>query len=346
MSTLKRYKELEKNAYRKGTLMISQAGKSFAETVRDFFASGRQKFTIMLVPHSEKRVFNLQISKFALGAAGFILVAVLACVLVFGLRFGGTARQLAVKTESLKDAQADLDSMRDKTSQLLKAAKRFELSLTDTLGAVGLDSQSKEKAAAQGGDLSSFFDVRERTAGVLSEVSEVERVTEYLERTSEQVKQLGQLYGTKYKLNDIPTIWPIKSGRGEISMYFGQNRNPFTRLWYIHQGVDIITLGIGDPIAATADGEVIQVAYDSSYGNYITIKHQFGFYTRYAHLQSVRVSKGAKVQQGDTIGYLGNTGLTTGPHLHYEIRLGTSIVDPIKYLNRPKPKAIVPAGNL
>jgi murein DD-endopeptidase MepM/ murein hydrolase activator NlpD len=345
VSTLKRYKELEKNAYRKGSAMVSSAGKSAAQSVRDFFTSGREKFTIMLVPHSEKKVFNLQVSRFALAAAAFAFVAIIACSIVFGLRYGGTAQQLSVKTESLKTAEANLDSMRDNTSKLLKAAKKFELSLSDTLGVVG-DSRVKDDIKAQGGDLSSFFDVRERDTGSLREVSEVEKVTDYLEQTSDQVKQLGQLYGTKYKLNDIPTIWPIKSGRGEISMYFGQNRNPFTRLWYIHQGVDIITLGIGDPIAATADGEVIGVAYDSSYGNYITIKHQFGFYTRYAHLQLTKVTKGQKVQQGDVIGYLGNTGLTTGPHLHYEIRLGTSIVDPLKYLNRPKPKAIEPAGNL
>jgi murein DD-endopeptidase MepM/ murein hydrolase activator NlpD len=344
VSTLKRYKELEKNAYRKGSAMVSSAGKSFAQSLKDFFAAGRQKFTIMLVPHSEKRVFNLQVSKFALGAAALGLVALISCFIVFGLRFGGTSRQLAIKTENLKNAEANLDSMRDKTSKLLKAAKKFELSLSETLGVV--DSQAKAGAKAQGGDLSSFFDVRERDAGTLREVSEVEKVTDYLEQSSDQVKQLGQLYGTNSKLKDIPTIWPIKSGVGEISMYFGQNRNPFTRLWYIHQGVDIITLGMGDPVCATANGEVIQVAYDSSYGNYVTIKHQFGFYTRYAHLQTIKVIKGAKVQQGDSIGTLGNTGLTTGPHLHYEIRLGTSIVDPIKYLNRPKPKAVAPAGNL
>jgi murein DD-endopeptidase MepM/ murein hydrolase activator NlpD len=325
--------------------MVSSAGKSFVQTVKDFFASGRQKFTIMLVPHSEKKVFNLQVSKFTLAFAAFALVALVACIIVFGARYGGTAQQLAVKTENLKTAEANLDSMRDKTSKLLKAAKKFELSLSDSLGVVG-DPQAKENAKARGGDLSSFFDVRERDTGTLREVSEVEKVTDYLDQTSDQVKQLGQLYGTKYKLNDIPTIWPIKSGRGEISMYWGQNRNPFTRLWYIHQGIDIITLGIGDPIAATADGVVSQVAYDSSYGNYITIKHQFGFYTRYAHLQTVRVTKGDKVQQGQVIATLGNTGLTTGPHLHYEIRLGTSIVDPLKYLNRPTPKAVVPAGNL
>ncbi len=346
MSTLKRYKELEKNAYRKGSAMISSAGKSFAEGLRGIYSSGRQKFTIMLVPHSEKKVFNLQISKFALIGIGFAILVLVGGILVFGTRFGGTARQLALKSDNLKDAQSSLDQMRDETSKLLKAAKRFELSLSETLGVVNVDSQTQNSNERKGGDLSSFFEVREKESGVLREVSEVKKVTDYLEQTSDQVKQLGLLYSTKYKLNDIPTIWPIKSGRGEISMYFGQNRNPFTRIWYFHQGVDIITGGSGDPIAATADGEVILVAYEAGYGNYITVKHQFGFFTRYAHLQSIRVSKGDKVQQGQIIGYLGNTGQSTGPHLHYEIRIGTSTLDPIKYLNRPKPKAIAPAGNL
>jgi murein DD-endopeptidase MepM/ murein hydrolase activator NlpD len=262
---------------------------------------------------------------------------------VFSL--SGLSNRLANKTDSLRDTQRSLDSMRDEASRLMKAAKKFEATLNETLGAVGVQGDGA-KASAGVGDLASFFANAESARGGLEEVAAFKETTDYLERSTEQVKLLGQLYGSKYALNFIPTAWPIKSGLGLVSMYFGQNKNPFTNMWYIHKGLDINTRGSGDPVCATANGEVIQVAFEPSYGNFITIKHQFGFYTRYAHLQSTNhITKGQKVQQGQVIGYLGNTGLTTGPHLHYEIHLGTDVVDPLKYLNRPKPEADAPAGN-
>jgi murein DD-endopeptidase MepM/ murein hydrolase activator NlpD len=344
MSTLKRYKDMEKRLYRKGTYAVSTAGKGFASAWRSFLKAGSQKTSIMFIPHSEKKTLNLQISGFALvGICVLIGVGVLGLFMSV-LSLTGLSNRLVSKTDNLRDTQRSLDSMRDEASRLMKAAKKFEATLNETLGAVGVEAENA-KASAGVGDLASFFANTEGGRGHLEEVAAFRDTTDYLERSTEQVKLLGQLYGSKYALNFIPTVWPIKSGLGLVSMYFGQNKNPFTNMWYIHKGLDINTRGSGDPVCATANGEVIQVAFEPSYGNFITIKHQFGFYTRYAHLQLAKVLKGQKVQQGQIIGYLGNTGLTTGPHLHYEIHLGTDVVDPLKYLNRPKPEADAPAGN-
>ncbi len=344
MSTLKRYKDMEKRLYRKGTYAAAEMRKGASSAWRSFLKSGRQKLSIMVVPHSEKRSFNIQISRFALAGICAIVGLGIVGLGVSAASMGGISRNLADKSESLRESQRNLDSMRDESSRLMKAARKFEATLADTLGAVGMD-ENPDRTAAGAGDLASFFANSERKQGSLEEISDFKDMADYLERSTEQVKLLGQLYGSKYALTSIPTVWPIKSGLGLISMYFGQNKNPFTNMWYIHKGLDINTRGMGDPVCATANGEVIQVTFEPSYGNFITIKHQFGFYTRYAHLQATKVTKGQKVQQGQIIGWLGNTGLTTGPHLHYEIHLGTDVVDPLKYLNRPKPEADSPAGN-
>ena len=82
-----------------------------------------------------------------------------------------------------------------------------------------------------------------------------------------------------------------------------------------------------------ADGQVVTVTVDPSYGNMVVIKHNHGIYTRYAHLNAFRVKKGQLVEQGDIIGTVGNTGISTGPHLHYEVRIGSDVVDPAKYIN-------------
>jgi len=105
--------------------------------------------------------------------------------------------------------------------------------------------------------------------------------------------------------SDIPSLWPIKGGIGHITMAFGQNRHPFTGQWYIHTGIDLATGRSGDPIMATADGQVINVETDPGWGNYILIKHKHGFFTRYAHLSSFRVTRGQHVQKGQVIGYVG-----------------------------------------
>jgi murein DD-endopeptidase MepM/ murein hydrolase activator NlpD len=116
-------------------------------------------------------------------------------------------------------------------------------------------------------------------------------------------------------------------------MVFGQNKHPFTGQYYIHKGIDLSTYRQGDPIVATADGQVVTIESEQGgFGNYIIIRHKHGFYTRYAHLLSFRVNTGQRVQQGEIIGYIGNTGLSTGPHLHYEVHIGSDVVDPFKFI--------------
>jgi murein DD-endopeptidase MepM/ murein hydrolase activator NlpD len=116
-------------------------------------------------------------------------------------------------------------------------------------------------------------------------------------------------------------------------MFFGQNINPFTGQYYIHRGIDISNHRAGDPIVATADGQVVAVEFDmNGFGNNIIIAHRHGFFTRYAHMQRFNVQIGQRVQQGEIIGWVGNTGLSTGPHLHYEVHIGSEVVNPFQYI--------------
>ena len=132
---------------------------------------------------------------------------------------------------------------------------------------------------------------------------------------------------------DIHNIWPLKNGIGHISMEFGQTIHPITQQWYIHKGLDFSTWRSGDPIVATANGQVVTVGYDDSFGTKIIIKHKYGIYTRYAHLSTTRVRKGDTVTQGQVIGKIGSTGIGTGPDLHYEGHIGSDVVDRAKYIN-------------
>ena len=104
-----------------------------------------------------------------------------------------------------------------------------------------------------------------------------------------------------------------------------------TRWGRLHAGTDFAA-PIGTPIYATADGVVTEAGWHSGYGRLITIQHEFGIETRYAHLNAMRVSIGQRVSRGDRIGDMGNSGRSTGPHLHYEIRVGGTPVNPMTYI--------------
>ncbi|WP_304222964.1 M23 family metallopeptidase [Gracilinema caldarium] len=336
MASVHNYKRIENSIFRKAKNLVLSAIKNFGSLLRKIISIGNRRYTIMLVPHSEKQVFNIHVTVFSLTLVSLILAGIIGAFFWYGAVYTDTKGALTMKDGKLKEAQANLDQLRDETAQLLKSAKSFEAALSNTLSTLGLNTSAANAGQNQSlGDLSSFFEVKETAQGTLKEVSEIRRLAGYLSSAAEPVKELGDLLNSQSSLlTDIPSLWPVKGGIGHISMYFGQNENPFTGQWYIHKGIDISTYRQGDPVVASADGQVVTVDYDiGGFGNYIIIKHKHGFYTRYAHLQSFRVQKGQKVQQGQIIGYIGNTGLSTGPHLHYEVHIGSDVVDPLKYLN-------------
>jgi len=119
-------------------------------------------------------------------------------------------------------------------------------------------------------------------------------------------------------------MWPVV---GSISDYFGTPRGGGT----YHSGLDIVA-PTGTPIAAAAPGQVVLVSAGGGYGNYVVVRHDNGYETLYAHLSQIYVVQGQWVAQGETIGAVGATGWATGPHLHFEVRVGGAAVDPLAYL--------------
>jgi murein DD-endopeptidase MepM/ murein hydrolase activator NlpD len=336
VATVHEYKKFEDSLVQqiKGIFILLMSG--LAAFFKALFRIIAQRYTVVLVPHSEKKVYNLQVSVFSICCFFLVLAGIIGVVCWYGVSYNNTRSILASKDSRLKDAQASLDQLRDETAQLLRAAKGFETALSSTLSSLGADNAVKKNGdSAASGDLSSLFDVNETPEGILREVGDVRRFRGYLSSAVEPLKELGTLLNSQSALlTEIPSIWPIKGGIGHISMFFGQNANPFTGQYYIHKGIDISTYRQGDPIVATADGQVVTVEYEQDgFGNNVIIRHKHGFYTRYGHMLSFRVKAGQRVQQGEVIGYIGNTGLSTGPHVHYEVHIGSDVVDPYKYLN-------------
>lgn len=135
---------------------------------------------------------------------------------------------------------------------------------------------------------------------------------------------------TQYSLSGTPSGWPTLSAR--LTSNFGYRTDPFSGKAAFHAGIDIGGK-IGDPIYAAAAGTVITSEASSSRGNYIVIQHPNGIQSWYLHLQKSGVAKGEQVTKGQNIGKLGNTGRSTGAHLHFEIMKNNQLVDPLNYVS-------------
>jgi murein DD-endopeptidase MepM/ murein hydrolase activator NlpD len=129
-------------------------------------------------------------------------------------------------------------------------------------------------------------------------------------------------------LSSTPSIAPV---RGILTDGFGGRQDPFTGEPGTHNAVDISS-AVGQAVRAPADGIVVKSEWANGYGNVVYVSHGNGYSTRYGHLSSFAVQPGQHIKRGDIIGYVGSTGRSTGPHLHYEVRLNNNPVNPLEYI--------------
>lgn len=334
VSTRKRDEKMERaRSSERPASGAGPAGK--AGSIKAFLSrvdkAGRQKVTIMLVPHTHRKVRSLQLSWYSLGALAFAACLVVLAFAFSAARFSAAANKLQSRSSDLVSTQAKLDAVHDQSGRLLTSVKRFQSALDGTLASAGADPADPPAQPAQTktADLASGAADPPST----SESAEIGRAADALEGSVDDLRRLGTLLQNQDTvLTDIPTIWPVK-GASHIAMYYGRGEDPFTGEWEINDGVNIATQRAGAPVLSAADGKVEESGYDSILGNFITVRHGHGFLTKYSHLMEVRASKGQKVKQGQVIGLLGNTGLSTGPCLLYEVQVGTSAIDPLDFLN-------------
>ncbi|MGM0649984.1 MAG: M23 family metallopeptidase [Bacteroidota bacterium] len=137
------------------------------------------------------------------------------------------------------------------------------------------------------------------------------------------------------RIRNLPIIQPVHNKNlTRIGSYYGMRLHPILRIYKMHEGIDL-TAPTGTPVYASGGGTIVRVEHSRSrrgYGNLVIIDHGVdGLSTRYAHLNSINVRRGQKVERGDKIGTVGNTGLSTAPHLHYEIRRDNKTINPLYY---------------
>ncbi|GAQ95165.1 murein DD-endopeptidase MepM and murein hydrolase activator NlpD [Thermodesulfovibrio aggregans] len=157
----------------------------------------------------------------------------------------------------------------------------------------------------------------------------IEELKKISEKAIESVSEIKSFLSQQHDIyRSTPLGWPVN---GEITSYFGKREHPKYGYEELHTGIDI-SVPSGTEIKATADGIVVFSGYQARNGNVVMIKHGYGFTTVYAHNKQNLVTVGQRVKRGEIIAISGNTGSTTGPHLHYEVWKNNSPVNPLSYL--------------
>ncbi len=216
---------------------------------------------------------------------------------------------------------ADMERRDDNIYRVVLGAEPIEKSIRDAgIGGVDRYAEIRDKQ----------IDHEDLVVKLHSAVDKLRRKVYIESKSQDEVVQLAE---NKEKLfAAIPAIQPVANKELEaLASGYGMRIHPVYKVKKMHTGIDFAA-AIGTPIYATADGVVDQVDVNfSGYGKSVSIDHGFGYRTRYAHMHGFAVRQGQHVKRGELIGYVGTTGLSTAPHLHYEVFINGAHVDPIHY---------------
>ncbi len=271
--------------------------------------------TIIFVPHAKARFRKLTVSSRFLASSAVASMLVLTCAIAFGWAFFSSARRdrqyrLALAENArLKSSTGDLARQLDRLSRQLN---EFD-SRTRRLAIVaGLAEGGRDGLGGPGAADSSGLDPSGRSAAISSRLSALE--SQFAKRSA--------------IVSSTPTVAPV---RGLLNSGFGSRKDPFTGEGSFHPGLDISTRR-HEPVLATAAGVVLKSGWSGDYGKAVEIAHATGYTTIYGHLDTILVREGQRVRRGERVGLVGSTGRSTGPHLHYEVRQGGHILNPLEYI--------------
>lgn len=297
----------------------------------------KREYTIMLVPHQAESVYSIKIPIKAVKVTAGALCAALVIATGATIHYGNIVREaqserfeltqlrvvngqqkqqisnLAKETTTLKQ---DMDRIAQLETEVRRLISSDESSSASRSGSVRVSSIH----TGQGGG--SQLSANQLTALVKDMKTDAKLYEQNLKSLREE------LVARNERLAAIPSIWPTD---GDVTSRFGWRSSPWDDSSDWHPGIDIAN-DSGTPIYAAASGVVVHSGWYSGYGRTIEIDHGNGIITLYGHNSELEVEVGQYVQKGELISYMGSTGYSTGPHLHYEVRINGSPVNPAKFL--------------
>jgi murein DD-endopeptidase MepM/ murein hydrolase activator NlpD len=285
-------------------------------------------YTLIVVPHAKARFRKVQVSvklmKWVGGGASVFVVALVAVLFHY--------TRIAYEVHELRHLRSENSQLRQMTVEYEQSAGKMQTKLdqlqnmVQKLGVMaGLEQALPDPAATTGG----VGGPNGLTEAPLLSTGSMATMDKELTSLTARSAELEEFYRDQHALlASTPSVWPV---RGYLSAAFGNRADPFTGQRDFHPGLDIST-PIGTRVKAPAAGVVVTTAEKGAYGNTVILDHGFGIVTRYGHLSGFNVKPGQRVNRGDVIGFVGSTGRSTGPHLHYEVWVRDQAQNPITYI--------------
>jgi murein DD-endopeptidase MepM/ murein hydrolase activator NlpD len=305
------------------------------------------KYHLMVIPPSTDGVRQFTIPQWlvpgAISASALLIIVTVILSFLAARNVSRAERFDSQRLESislraqLADLTRDLSLLRKQLTCLEESEKRVRM-------VFGLpEINPAVRALGTGGSVVPFtaspsaLDLQ--TYDVESEVDRLLRRCSFERENYDAIYQ--ELMHRKDRLDRTPSVYPVD---GFLARGFGVKPDPFTGENRLHSGLDVAA-SIGTPVHATADGKVASAEYQPQFGNLITLDHGDGVQTCYGHLSRFTVKPKAKVHRGDVIGYVGNTGYSTGPHCHYEVHIDGRPVNPMSYICDGETLAALPTAS-
>ncbi|MCP4544872.1 MAG: M23 family metallopeptidase [bacterium] len=289
-----------------------------------------QIFTFVLIRETEHPIRQVRLKawqlRMVLGSVGGIFVVLLA-LSALGLARSTDMLQLQRLTEENQRLHRDIRIVEDKAGGVEAVLQEIDQVQRWARNFTGLEAMERDITAGGVGGPAPV-QLSTEVAGLDTRLERLSGQAMILRTSAQDVLQAVR--DDKEALSRIPSIRPIMGGR--ISSRYGRRVDPFTGRPSMHHGLDFAARR-GTPIYASANGRVKKVRRSNSgYGNEVVLDHGNGFQTRYAHCDLIMVSKGQKVARGEIIATVGNTGRSTGPHLHYEVIESKDSHNPSRYI--------------
>jgi murein DD-endopeptidase MepM/ murein hydrolase activator NlpD len=283
--------------------------------------------TIIFVPHARAKFRKLKVSHRLLFSLISLVTSSLCLSTFFSVQYFTSLSQthelskLRRENKELQTANEQFGKSVESLRNQLSTVEDRTRKLAIIAGITTLDESSQ---GGSGG-------VRNTDADLNSNPyrDDVDKMSFRSHNLTKDLSALEQKFTAQARLlSSTPSIAPV---RGILTDGFGGRSDPFTGEAGQHNAIDISS-AVGAPVRSPADGIVVKAEWANGYGNVIYVSHGYGYSTRYGHLSSFAVRAGQRVKRGDVIGLVGSTGRSTGPHLHYEVRVNNNPVNPLEYI--------------
>lgn len=302
----------------------------------------KSNLTFMILPNSSEKIIKFSLPKLLSKVIILSLFFVILSSIIFSSGYFGTRHKLIAANNQIAELKLENENQKYEIAELKNYSIKVDEKLADlnkiqnqVLNMVGLDANNEDTSLPETTDILFSYSYspnivsRSAQSNIFSSQGyeeEINLLTELIDREKENMEKL--ILNVEQQLEYLDALPNLMPNPGRISSPFGYRISPTGRNREFHNGIDISNK-LGTDIIAAGSGIVTYSGYNGGYGKVVMISHGYGYTSIYAHNQTILVSVGDRIEKGQVIAKVGSTGRSTGPHVHFEVRLNNEPINPL-----------------